>query len=60
MARMTTTEITYTATSEHPCPAMTTMDNRPRITPCGADTIPPTPGTDEEGYYCPKCGFLSA
>lgn len=51
--------MTYTATSEHPCPAMTTMDNRPRITPCGADTIPPTPGTDEEGYYCPTCGLVS-
>jgi len=23
---------------------------------CGQPTIPPTPGTGEEGYYCESCG----
>jgi hypothetical protein len=23
---------------------------------CGGPTIPPTPGTTEEGYYCEACG----
>ena len=27
-----------------------------RCSCCGTETIPPTPGTDEEGYYCEGCG----
>lgn len=23
---------------------------------CGTETMPPTPGTDEEGFYCEPCG----
>jgi hypothetical protein len=56
---MTTNEMTYTATSEHPCPSTISIDGSRLDKPCGADTIPPTPGTDEEGYYCPTCGLVS-
>lgn len=27
---------------------------------CGSETIPPTPGTDEEGFYCEPCGIAWA
>jgi hypothetical protein len=27
---------------------------------CGNATIPPTPGTDEVGYYCETCGIAWA
>ena len=58
---MTTNETeTYKAISEHPCPSMLNINDGTRLDkPCGADTIPPTPGTDEEGYYCPRCGLVS-
>lgn len=63
MAHSSNVHVRFTNGGTHNAPAHHFIARRAITAPvcgcCGTVTIPPTPGTDEQGFYCEPCGIAT-